>query len=100
MRVAVCLPHSSQEEVQDTLLPHGDAGGVGEVYQSLHHLRADVTQRHLRGAALSEAAGEHGSEVGAARGQHHFVHLDTRRHGTAFSTHRQSRRSHKRPKKN
>lgn len=64
--------------MQDTLLPHGDAGGVGEVYQSLHHLRGDVTQRHLWGAALSEAAGEHGSEVGAARGQHHFVHLDTR----------------------
>lgn len=63
--------------MQHALLPHRDAGGVGKVYEPLHHLRADVAQRDLGRAALPEAAGEHGSEVGAARGQHHLVHLGT-----------------------
>lgn len=63
--------------MQHALLPHRDAGGVGEVDEPLHHLRADVAQRDLGRSALPEAAGEHGSEVGAARGQNHLVHLGT-----------------------
>lgn len=63
--------------MQHALLPHRDAGGVGEVYEPLDHLWANVPQRDLGRPALPEAAGEHGSEVGAARGQHHLVHLGT-----------------------
>lgn len=73
---AACLPHSSQEKVQHTLLSHCNAGGVGKIYESFHHLGADIAQCDLWGATLFEAAGEHGSEVGAAGGQNHLVHLD------------------------
>lgn len=69
------LPHSSQEEVQHALLPHRDVGGVGKVYEPPQHLGADVAQRDLGGRTLPEAAGEHGSEVRAAGGQDHLVHL-------------------------
>ena len=71
----ICLPHSSQENVQHTLLPHGNVGSVGKVNEPSHHLGADIAQGDLRGATLFEAAGEHGSEVGATRCQHHPVHL-------------------------
>lgn len=72
----VLLPHSTQEQVQHILLSHRDVGGVGEVYKFSHHLGADVSQGDLRGATLHEAAGEHGSEVGATGGQDHLMHLD------------------------
>ena len=72
---AISLPHGRQEKVQHTLLAHCNVGGVGEVYESSHHLGADVVERDLGGAALLEAAGEHGSEVRAAGGQNHLVHL-------------------------
>lgn len=75
---AACLPHSGQEKVQHALLSHRNAGRVGKIYESFHHLGADITQRDLWGATLFEAAGEHGSEVGAAGGQNHLVHLDTK----------------------
>lgn len=69
-------PHGSQQKVQHALLSHGDAGRVGEVDQSSHHLGAHVAQGDLGGAALFEAPREHGSEVRTARGQDHFVHLN------------------------
>ena len=72
----VLLPHSTQEQVQHILLSHRDVGGVGEVNKFSHHLGADVSQGDLRGATLHEAAGEHGSEVGATGGQDHLMHLD------------------------
>lgn len=62
--------------MQHALLPHRDVGRVGKVNESSQHLGTDVSQRHLRGGTLPEAAGEHGSEVGAAGGQDHLVHLD------------------------
>lgn len=61
--------------MQHALLPHCNVGGVGEVYESSEHLGADVAQRDLWGGTLSETAGEHGSEVRAAGGKNHFVHL-------------------------
>ncbi len=72
----VYLPHSSQEEVQHTLFSHCDAGGVGKVNKFSHHLGAHISQGDLLGVTFLEAAGEHGSEVRAAGGQDHFVHLD------------------------
>lgn len=62
--------------MQHTLLSHCNVGCVGKVYKSFHHLGADIAQRDLWGTTLFEAAGEHGSEVGAAGGQNHLVHLD------------------------
>lgn len=70
------LPHGAEEQVQHVLLSHRDVGGVGKVYKFSHHLGADVSQGDLRGATLHKAAGEHGSEVGAAGGQDHLMHLD------------------------
>lgn len=61
--------------MQHALLTHRDVGGVGKVYESPQHLGTDVAQRDLGGRTLPEAAGEHGSEVRAAGGQHHLVHL-------------------------
>lgn len=61
--------------MQHTVFSHCDVGGVGKVNKPSHHLRADVAQGHLRGVALFEAAGEHGSEVWATRRQHQPVHL-------------------------
>lgn len=72
----VRLPHGSQKDVQHTLLSHCDVGGVGKVNKSSHHLGADIAQGDLGCATLFEAAGEHGSEVGATGGQYHLVHLD------------------------
>lgn len=71
----VCLPHSSQKNVQHTFLSHCDVRGVGKVNEPSHHLGANITQGDLRGVALFEAAGEHGSEVGATWGQYQPVHL-------------------------
>lgn len=62
--------------MQHTLLPHRYAGGVGKVNEPSHHLGANISKGDLCGMALSEVAGEHGSEVGATGGQHHLVHLD------------------------
>lgn len=63
--------------MQNTFLSHRDAGRVGEVDESSHHLRAHIPQRDLGSAALLEASGEHGSEEGTAGGQHHSVNLKT-----------------------
>lgn len=62
--------------MQHALLTHRDVGCVGKVYESSQHLGADVSQGHLGGGTLPEAAGEHGSEVRAAGGQNHLVHLN------------------------
>lgn len=73
--------------MQHALLPHRNVGGVGKVDESPQHLGADVPQGHLGGGALPEAAGEHGSEVGATGGQNHLVHLGGgRKKGAAVST--------------
>lgn len=63
--------------MQHTFLSHRDAGRVGKVDESSHHLGAHVAQGDLRSTALLEASGEHGSEEGTAGGQHHFVNLKT-----------------------
>lgn len=74
--------------MQHTFLSHCDAGGVGKVNEPSHHLGANIAQGDLRGVALFEAAGEHGPEVGATRGQNQPVHLKHKRriqkHGLRF----------------
>lgn len=61
--------------MQHTLFSHCDVSGVGKVNKSSDHLGADITQGDLWSVALFEAAGKHGSEVGATRGQYHFMDL-------------------------
>lgn len=61
--------------MQYTLFSHCYVRGVGKVNKSPDHLRADITQGDLRSVTLLEAAGKHGSEVGATGGQHNFVNL-------------------------
>ena len=57
-------------------LRHPDLAGVHEEEDARHRGRADALQLHARHLALLQAAGEHGLEVGARRGQHDLVRVE------------------------